>query len=101
MDSESINLGSNPSPAAMKRTELVDHIKGSYLKRQYLEAFLVQSAYIEGLLKTFADYSFWLEMNEKIEAKNPLILETRNKLQKYGLNELIDFLFRSNLIDQE
>ncbi len=85
----------------MKRTELINHIKGSYLKKQYLEAFLVQSAYIEGLLKIFTDYSYWNEVSEKIALGSPLINELRKRIKKYGLNELIDFLFKSKLIDDD
>ncbi len=83
----------------MKRKQLVDHIQGSYLKEQYLEAFLVQSAYIEGLIRVFADYQYWQKVTEKKKKKDPVIVELRRRIEKYNLSELIYFLFRSNLID--
>ncbi|MEK7471374.1 MAG: hypothetical protein AAB623_01850 [Patescibacteria group bacterium] len=83
----------------MRRIELVDHIKGSYLKKQYLEAFLVQSAYIEGLLKIFADYKYWEDVRQKGAKEAKMIVELRKRVRRFGLNELIDFLFKSDLID--
>lgn len=83
----------------MQRKELSDHIKGSYLKRQHLEAFLVQSAYIEGLLKILADYSFWEEVSDKLLEGNKIMTELRIKIRKLGLNELINFLHKASLIN--
>jgi len=37
----------------MKHKELKNHIEDSFLKMQHLEVFLVQSAYIKGLLKLY------------------------------------------------
>ncbi|MEN9614132.1 MAG: hypothetical protein RLZZ347_439 [Candidatus Parcubacteria bacterium] len=85
----------------MRRTELVNHIKGSYLKKQYLEAFLVQSAYIEGLLKIFADYKYWKDIIQNVSQENQIILELRKRIKRFGLNELIDFLFKITSIDDE
>lgn len=75
------------------------HIKGSYLKEQYLEAFLVQSAYIEGLLKTYCDFNFWKEFQKNIKEKNKMTLQLRKRVKRLGLNELIEFLHKSDLID--
>lgn len=86
---------------SMKRKQLVNHIQGSYLKEEYLEAFLVQSAYIEGLLRTFADYQFWQQTSEELKKNNPLMVELRKRIKRYNLGELIDFLFKSNLIDRD
>lgn len=85
----------------MKRTELVNHIHGSYLKKQYLEAFLVQSAYIEGLLKIYTDYTYWEKISKIVGLEDKFSGELRNRINKYGLKELIDFLYKSNLIDSE
>lgn len=80
----------------MKHTELTNHIRGSILKQQYLEAFLVQGAYIESLLKMHADFSLWLEINE---LKNSDLIKTlRKDVSNYGLYRLIEFLRRSKLI---
>ncbi len=84
----------------MKRIELVNHIKGSYLKKEYLEAFLVQGAYIEGLLKLVADYHYWKEVSDKIIAGNRIIKELRQRIKRFNLNELIDFLFKCGIINQ-
>lgn len=84
----------------MDHQDLVNHIEGSFLKKQFLEAFLVQSAYIEGLLKLYADYNFWQETKDKIE-KSQLLKELNKKLTRYSLNELIEFLFRTKLISED
>lgn len=81
----------------MKHKELVNHIKGSFLKRQFLEAFLVQSAYIESLLKLYADYIFFDVTNGE-SYKNNVLLELKNKIEKYSLNDLINFFYRSQII---
>lgn len=63
----------------MNREDLTNHIKGSYLKKQYLESFLVQSAYIEGLLKLLADYSFWDQNKEKNKGRRKNDLKLTQK----------------------
>jgi len=84
----------------MKHRELIDHIKGSFLKRQYLEAFLVQGAYIESLLKLSADFNFFLATNSK-KKKRPKILDvTAKNIERMGLNDLINFLYRAELISK-
>lgn len=83
----------------MRRTELVNHIKGSYLKKQYLEAFLVQSAYIEGLLKILLDYKYWEEVEKRGVEVNKINEEIRIRVRKFGLSELADFLKKIELID--
>lgn len=85
----------------MNREDLTNHIKGSYLKKQYLESFLVQSAYIEGLLKLLADYSFWEENQDKLKEGSRMINTLRRRLNDWTLNELIKFLRDCELIDEE
>ncbi len=85
----------------MNREDLTNHIKGSYLKKQYLESFLVQSAYIEGLLKLLADYSFWDQNKEKIKEGGKMILNLRKRVGELSLSELVKFLHESDLIDKE
>lgn len=105
---EAFNLGSTPSPAAeieakisrMKHLELKNHIKGSFLKRQYLEAFLVQSAYIESLLKTYADYSYF-NSTEKRSYTDKVLNATRESIERFSLNELTKFLHKANLISKD
>lgn len=85
----------------MKHLELTNHIKGSYLKQQYLEAFLVQSAYIEGLLKMLVDFSYYKEVgNDKLEASK--LLQTINSdLKKYQLAKAATFLYASGIIGND
>ena len=85
----------------MKRTTLVNHIKGSYLQEQYLEAFLTQSAYIESLLRLFADYNYFIKMQEQIEKEDKLVLEVKKRIQRFSLQDLVVFLFQSALIDKQ
>ncbi len=85
----------------MNREDLTNHIKGSYLKKEYLESFLVQSAYIEGLLKLLADYSFWDQNKEKIKEGGKMILNLRKRVGELSLSELVKFLHESDLIDKE
>lgn len=84
----------------MKHRELVNHIKGSFLKRQFLEAFLVQSAYIESLLKLYADFKFF-EVTDGKSLKNKFLETLRGNIDKYSLNELINLLYKSDLISDE
>lgn len=86
----------------MKHRELTDHIKGSFLKRQYLEAFLVQSAYIESLLKLSADYSFFLATSKVRKPSPPKILEVVSRnLERMALNDLINFLYKAEVITKK
>lgn len=80
----------------MKHVELTNHIRGSILKQQYLEAFLVQGAYIESLLKLHADFSFFIQTNEIKDSE--IITELRKEVSNYGLYKLIEFLKKTKLI---
>lgn len=61
-----------------------------------MEAFLVQGAYIESLLKSHADFSLWLEINEL--ENSDLIKTLRKDVTNYSLFRLVEFLRRSKLI---
>ncbi len=80
----------------MKHIELTNHIRGSILKQQYLEAFLVQGAYIESLLKLHADFSFFVETNKIKDSE--IINELRTEVSNYSLYKLIEFLNKTKLI---
>lgn len=84
----------------MKHRELTNHIKGSFLKRQFLEAFLVQSAYIESLLKLFADYSFFNAAQDKAFSDKVLVAARKN-IEKFGMNDLVKFLHDAGLVSKE
>ncbi|HUV80998.1 MAG TPA: hypothetical protein VMW21_00535 [Patescibacteria group bacterium] len=72
--------------------DLVDRAEGAFLKKDYLEAFLIQSCIIEGIIK---DYAF-----KKIL---PLILQNailEKKFKSFELARLIDELFISGKIEK-
>jgi hypothetical protein len=92
----------------MQHKELTDHIQGSFLKRQYLEAFLVQSAYIESLIKIYADFKYFIwsydkekEMTEDGESDKAMRKTIKKHIARLGLHDLIEFLFNANLISLE
>ncbi len=85
----------------MKHEQLKNHIKGSFLKEQYLESFLVQSAYIEGILKIDADFNYWKAAGEKEMSKNPVLMAMYKKIDKYNLNALTGFLYESKIITKK
>lgn len=85
----------------MKHRELTDHIKGSFLKRQYLEAFLVQGAYIESLLKMFADLNFSSATRMHTVKGHDVIVAAREQLTEMGLYKLTVFIEQAGLISKE
>jgi len=87
----------------MKRKDLIDHVEGSYLKKQYLEAFLAESAYIEGCCKLFVDYNYFLKLanplsGEQHKASQPLIKKIKFMVEGLNFNGAIDFLLKAELI---
>ena len=84
----------------MKHKELTNHIQGSFLKKQFLEAFLVQSAYIESLLKLYIDYTFFLE-TEGASFTNKMLDTFRESVERYGMAQVVSFLYKSELITDE
>lgn len=87
----------------MNYQDLRDHILGSHLMRHHLEAFLIQSAYIEGFLKYIADFHLFSETNGKSHAKegDKLLCAVKTDIEKYSLSNLIRLLKRSNIITKE
>jgi len=85
----------------MRHEQLKNHIKGSFLKEEYLEAFLVQSAYIESFLKICADFNSWKSCGGRKMSEDPILVTMYHQIQRYNLNELIDFLYKSKLISEE
>lgn len=71
---------------------LVDQAEGAYLKREYLEAFLIQSCIIEGILK---DYAF-KKLSPLISQSNTL----EKKFKSFELARLIDELFITGKIEK-
>jgi hypothetical protein len=75
-------------------------MRGSFLQKHFLDAFLTQGAYIESLLKLYVDYSFFVEADQKSFEK-PVLTAVHKSFEKYSLNELIQFLQNSGLIAKE
>ena len=71
--------------------ELVDQAEGAFLKKEYLEAFLVQSCVIEGVLKNFIKHSF-----ETLIQESPSFA---NKIENFEFSRSIDDLYASKKID--
>ena len=65
-----------------------------------LEEFLLQSAYIESLIKLYAETQFELSTGG-FENKNNLVLVLKNKLRRYQLGELIIVLKDARLVSEE
>ncbi len=84
----------------MKYQELRDHILGSHLMRHNLETFLIQSAYLESLLKTYADFHFFTETGGK-SFDNKLLNAVKKDIEKYSLSNLVDLLKRADLVSSE
>ncbi len=59
----------------MKHEDLIGRMRGLYKNKQYLEAFLLQSAYIEELIRVCARYTFTAATYPmKVEEKNEIKL---------------------------
>ncbi len=96
----------------MKRKDLIDNIEGSRLKKQFLEAFLLQSAFIEGLLKKLVEDNFFSKVSLPImmaklkETPNSFtepkeIVYLKEKLLRQNLYEIIEHLSKVEVIDDE
>lgn len=48
----------------MKFKQVLNHIHGSELKEQYLEAFLLQTTLLESLLKRLVEFHFWTHLQK-------------------------------------
>lgn len=90
----------------MKHEELRNHIWGSHLMRHNLEAFLIQSAYLEGLLKDITDYHFFSLIFSLTQGKFSTVGDNlygaiKHIIEKYTFAELSDFLKREDKISNE
>jgi|GEM_PF-3078300 len=83
----------------MKHQRLKDQISGCLLKEEYLEAFLLQGAYIESLLKLFAGFKVFVSL-QKDEGKpeDKLLGALGHKVKNYGMFELIELLSEAELV---
>jgi hypothetical protein len=94
----------------MRRKDVLDNIEGSRLKKQFLEAFLLQSAFIESLLKKLIDDDFFSSVTFKVmgdEFKKGNFLEPKQisfikeRLLRQNLYEIIEYLGKIEVIDSE
>jgi len=72
---------------------LIDTAEGSFLKKDFLEAFLTQSCLIEGALRDYAIFKL-----PAYAIKNP---EIKRKITNTSLSELTDMLFLSRAIPED
>lgn len=70
--------------------ELINAAEGAYLKRDYLEAFLIQSCVIEGVIKNYASAKLTIEIN-----RSPALKE---KFKNFELARLTDDLLLAGKI---
>jgi hypothetical protein len=95
----------------MKRNDLINNIEGSRLKKQFLEAFLLQSAFIEGLLKKLVEDNFFSNVTipvlmqqlkgETKNLENKYIEKIKEKLLRQSLYEIIEHLEVSDVISKD
>lgn len=71
---------------------LVNQAEGAFLKREFLEAFLIQSCVIEGVLKNYASVKL-----SYLSSQSPIF---RNKLANFEVAKLVDNLFAAGKISQ-
>lgn len=64
---------------------LVDQAEGAFLKKEYLEAFLMQSCIIEGVLKSYASKKLLPIVSQSAILKK--------KFEEFGFARLVDELF--------
>jgi hypothetical protein len=86
----------------MRHKELRDNIDGSVLKKDYLEAFLMQSAYLEGVLKYIADYNFFIYLKPSKSSKDiseNFYKEMRKDFGNKSLFDFINFLNKTGVFD--
>jgi hypothetical protein len=85
----------------MRHQDLTDNIKGSILKKDFLEAFLMQSAYLEGILKFIADYEFFISIKPQDDSKQKFFDEIAKNFNKKSFSEITNFLQRMGTFDAE
>ena len=72
---------------------LVDQAEGAFLKKDFLEAFLIQSCVIEGVLKNYASM--------KLSSLATQSSVFKKKLDNFEFSRLIDDLFAVGKISDE
>lgn len=72
---------------------LVNQAEGAFLKKEFLEAFLIQSCVIEGVLKNYASVKL-----SHLSSQSSIF---RNKLENFEFARLVDNLFAAGKISQD
>ncbi len=99
----------------MKRIDLINNIEGSRLKKQFLEAFLLQGAYIEGLLKKLVENDLASSISIPLMIENfkrhgediDYLTDTKQvgyikeKILGQTLYEHIEYLYKMSIIDKK
>ncbi|MCE9644228.1 DUF4145 domain-containing protein [Candidatus Parcubacteria bacterium] len=86
----------------MKNQELRNHIQGSVLKKQFLEAFLLQSAYLEAVVKMIVDFQVFRITKQNTNSElDKIAQEIRDTFTQKSLYSLIDFLFESGVLNED
>ncbi|MFZ2167784.1 MAG: helix-turn-helix domain-containing protein [Minisyncoccia bacterium] len=82
----------------MKKDELMGRIERYRDEGNILEAFVLQSAYIESLIKLFAD----IKLRISIKTSEPKVIQSlKTKTDNYSLNELTKFLISCGWLPSE
>jgi len=88
----------------MQLDVLKERIKGCQLKREYLEAFLLQGAYIEGIIKQLVELWIYMQMRKENKSHNYKKFEDAilKRAKRYGLYDMVEILFdMGNITDAE
>ena len=99
----------------MKRQDLIDNIEGSRLKKQYLEAFLLQSTFIEALLRKVVENDLFAAitypilsqkfkskaMDQDMLSKSRQVEYIEKRLQRQNLYETIEYLCEVDVISKD
>lgn len=87
----------------MKHKELLNQIEGYLKLGHYLQAFLVQSAYIESLIRVRQDFQLFVELGKTGygSLKNkPYLQEINKDLQRISVQKIVSRLEKSGVFDK-
>ncbi len=82
----------------MRKDDLKERIENYGQKNLLLEAFVLQSAYIESLIKLFVETKLSLSIRD---ADPAILAALRKRIVQYNLSELIKLLFDSEWLPKE
>lgn len=90
----------------MKQQELQDQIKGYSLLGHFLQAFLVQTAYLEGLIKLLTDFTHFIEIERRSNAaaevyQSKFIKCVQKDIKRQSVSRSIGLLKDSETISEQ